>query len=200
MHGFCVSAGLGPSICAAHVWRSQFLYPKRTCEIHVLSEVSIVAIPAGKPGFFLYAWRPRLGCFMLGSRARSLPPDSLEQVYAKPAMVFLQCVATSASLFVCRGPRPAPCCQIPCNKMYLSVRNRYICPSTHIRIYVLADERALCRAPSCFWSAASHHPFALPCVRHIFPSMAQQYDAGGEDREGSPRPLHEPCQPRAWGR
>ena len=22
MHGFCVSAGLGPSICAAHVWRS----------------------------------------------------------------------------------------------------------------------------------------------------------------------------------
>ena len=40
MHGFCVSAGLGPSICAAHVWRS------------LLSEVSIVATPAGKPGFF----------------------------------------------------------------------------------------------------------------------------------------------------
>ena len=85
MHGFCVSAGLGPSICAAHVWRSHFLYPKRTCEIHVLSEVSIVATPAGKPGFFLHAWRPRLGCFMPGSRARSLPPNSLEQVCAKPA-------------------------------------------------------------------------------------------------------------------
>ena len=50
-------------------------------------------------------------------------------------------------------------------------------------VHVLADERALCRAPSSFWSAASHHPFALPSVRHIFPSMAQQYDAGGEDRE-----------------
>ena len=64
MHGFCVSAGLGPSICAAHVWRSQFFYPKRTCEIHVLSEVSMVATPAGKPGFFLHAWRPPLGSFM----------------------------------------------------------------------------------------------------------------------------------------
>ena len=93
----------------------------KECEIHVLSEVSIVATPAGKPGFFLHAWRPRLGCFMPGSRARSLPPDSLEQVYAKPAWVFLQCVATPAGLFVCRGPGPAPCPQTPCNKMYLSV-------------------------------------------------------------------------------
>ena len=76
MHGFCVSAGLGPSICAAHVWRS------------LLSEVSIVAIPAGKPGFFLHAWRPRLGVFMPGSRARSPPPDSLEQVYAKYTETF----------------------------------------------------------------------------------------------------------------
>ncbi len=37
----------------------------------MLSEVSIVATPAGKPGFFLHAWRPRLGFFMPGSRARS---------------------------------------------------------------------------------------------------------------------------------
>ena len=47
---FVRPAGLGPSICAAHVWRSQFLYPKRTCEIHVLSEVSMVPV-------FLHAWR-----------------------------------------------------------------------------------------------------------------------------------------------
>ena len=71
-------------VCRKH---SGFYFLKRTCEIHVLSEVSIVATPAGKPGFFLHAWRPRLGCFMPGSRARSLPPDSLEQVYAKPAWV-----------------------------------------------------------------------------------------------------------------
>ena len=32
-------------------------------ETHVLSEVSIVATPAGKPGFFLHAWRPRLVFF-----------------------------------------------------------------------------------------------------------------------------------------
>jgi len=55
---------------------------------------------------------------MPGSRARSLPLDSLEQVHAKPAMVFLQCVATPADLFVCRGPGPAPCPQTPCTHMY----------------------------------------------------------------------------------
>ena len=38
---------------------------------------------------------PWLGCFMPGSRARSLPPNSLEQVCAKPAC-FFQCVATPA--------------------------------------------------------------------------------------------------------
>ena len=34
-------------------------------------------------------------------------------------------------------------------------RNRYICPCTRIRIYVFADERALCRAPFSFWPAFS---------------------------------------------
>ena len=53
---------------------------------------------------------------------------------------------------------------------------------------MLADERALCRAPPCFWCAASHHPLALPAVRHIFPSMAQQYDAGGDNREDMGQP------------
>ena len=66
-------------------------------------------------------------------------------------------------------------------------------------MYVLADERALCRAPSFFWSAASHHPFVLASVRHIFPSMAQESDAGSDVREESSRPLHEPCQPRPEG-
>ena len=84
MHGFCVSAGLGPSICAAHVSRS------------LLSEVSIVATPAGKPGFFLHAWRPRLGCFMPGSRARSPPPDSLEHLLSEPRVCVCSCIVRCA--------------------------------------------------------------------------------------------------------
>ena len=88
--------------------------------LRITSCVLLLLLKAVAP-FFLHAWRPWLGCFMPGSRARSPPPDSLEQVYAKPAWIFLQCVATPAGLFVCRGPGPAPCPQSPCNKMYLSV-------------------------------------------------------------------------------
>ena len=52
--------------------------------LRITSCVLLLLLKAVAP-FFLHAWRPWLGCFMPGSRARSLPPNSLEQVCAKPA-------------------------------------------------------------------------------------------------------------------
>ena len=63
------------------------------------------------------------------------------------------------------------CAQQRDGKMHRGTkRYRFFCPCTCICINVLADERALCRAPSSFWSATS--PPSGVCRALIFDGMA----------------------------
>ena len=189
----------------------------KECEIHVLSEVPIVATPAGKPGFFLHAWRPRLFFFLCrGPGPAPCPqtpwnkcvqnqlvfffnawrprlaflyagvqgpllvlrlqskPKNLKTIFAVlrcfTVVLFSRSVNTTCSrhrdfVFTLRmrllsEPRVCVCsCTVRCaqqrdGKMHRETkRYRFFCPCTCICINVLADERALCRAPSSFWSA-----------------------------------------------
>ena len=55
------------------------------------------------------------------------------------------------------GPRVCVCSCTARTVHRETKRNRYICPSTHIRIYVLADERAL--AEPCLVFQCSQHVY-----------------------------------------
>ena len=93
-------------------------------------------------GFFFNAWRPRLAFLCAGVQG--------------PLPVLRLLVTRWIFRCFCVQNKPKNLN----NNMYSAMRqqiqrNRYICPCTRIRIYVLADERALCRAPSSFWFATS---------------------------------------------